>query len=353
MARETKVGLLVGLGFIICFAVILENRGRREAAGPLMPHQVLSQAATGLPAPTSTAAERRAQEYGRSTARPAVTPPPRPPAARQATPRPANRAGRQRPTRRVMPPPETSPDAKPTRSLADILNGTPPAPREAGGPARRRVVPAVGPQQSPSAPAGPQLARGATPVSEAGPPAPSAAPDPSGPVTLAGTSAEDPSAAARSQPPARPQPVAAQAVRRYRVRKGDTLTGIAAEQYGTRSKRVIDAIYEANRSELSSPNALRPDQELVLPEIEGVSTPAEGPGETPPAEQRAPKPETKQPYRYYQVRQGDRYATIARRTLGSESRWREIAELNKDIFPNPARIRYGVRIRLPADAKTD
>ena len=29
MARETKVGLLAGLAFIICFAIILSNRGQR------------------------------------------------------------------------------------------------------------------------------------------------------------------------------------------------------------------------------------------------------------------------------------------------------------------------------------
>ena len=30
MARETKVGLLAGLAFIICFAIILANRGRQH-----------------------------------------------------------------------------------------------------------------------------------------------------------------------------------------------------------------------------------------------------------------------------------------------------------------------------------
>lgn len=34
MARETKVGLLAGLAFIVCFAVILANRGR-EVQTPL------------------------------------------------------------------------------------------------------------------------------------------------------------------------------------------------------------------------------------------------------------------------------------------------------------------------------
>jgi nucleoid-associated protein YgaU len=39
--------------------------------------------------------------------------------------------------------------------------------------------------------------------------------------------------------------------------------------------------------------------------------------------------------------------------LGSAARWMEIAELNKDIFPDPAMIRYGVRIRLPLDETDD
>ena len=33
MARETKVGLLAGLAFIICFAVILANRGANGPPG--------------------------------------------------------------------------------------------------------------------------------------------------------------------------------------------------------------------------------------------------------------------------------------------------------------------------------
>ena len=37
MARETKVGLLVGLAFIICFAVILANHGRQDGLQTQIP----------------------------------------------------------------------------------------------------------------------------------------------------------------------------------------------------------------------------------------------------------------------------------------------------------------------------
>ena len=40
MARETKVGLLAGLAFILCFAIILANRGRQEAVTTHLPYQV-------------------------------------------------------------------------------------------------------------------------------------------------------------------------------------------------------------------------------------------------------------------------------------------------------------------------
>jgi nucleoid-associated protein YgaU len=51
--------------------------------------------------------------------------------------------------------------------------------------------------------------------------------------------------------------------------------------------------------------------------------------------------------RWYQIKKNDRYISIARRQLGDARRWREVYELNKDKFPDPQRIREGVRIKLP------
>jgi nucleoid-associated protein YgaU len=149
------------------------------------------------------------------------------------------------------------------------------------------------------------------------------------------------------QSPSKPKPPILQ---QYTVEKGDTLTAIAARVYGTRSKRVIDAIFEVNTSLLSSPDELRVGQVIALPRIEGLAAPAE---ETTPAPAEEPKPPAADPppeHRPYQVRKGDAYVTIAREQLGSAGRWKEIAELNKDIFPDPSKIRHGVRIRLPIDA---
>jgi nucleoid-associated protein YgaU len=47
------------------------------------------------------------------------------------------------------------------------------------------------------------------------------------------------------------------------------------------------------------------------------------------------------------VRKNDRYASIARDVLGDGNRWDEIYAMNKDKFPDPHRIREGVRIKVP------
>jgi len=56
MARETKVGLLAGLAFIICFAVILTNRGRDNVVAP--PRPVLSDSGGLVPSNLQQTASR-------------------------------------------------------------------------------------------------------------------------------------------------------------------------------------------------------------------------------------------------------------------------------------------------------
>jgi hypothetical protein len=52
------------------------------------------------------------------------------------------------------------------------------------------------------------------------------------------------------------------------------------------------------------------------------------------------------------VRPGDSLASIARKILGTASRWREIWELNRDFIPNPRLVYPGQTLRLPAGALT-
>jgi nucleoid-associated protein YgaU len=156
--------------------------------------------------------------------------------------------------------------------------------------------------------------------------------------------------------PAPPLPkVSESKIVRYAVRSGDTLSRIVMRCYGTRSGTVIEAVFKANRGVLESPDELKVGDELILPPVPGFGDPSpgqdrgQGPSAYPDAPEQNDKEEpSEQRFRWYQVREKDRYASIAREQLGDERRWREIYELNKDKFPDANVIRPGVRIKLPA-----
>ena len=69
----------------------------------------------------------------------------------------------------------------------------------------------------------------------------------------------------------------------YTVKRGDSLTRIAREFYGSGDH--TDAIYQANKDVMSSPNALRVGQKLKIPKL---ANPAPAPA--PSAPPSAPKP---------------------------------------------------------------
>ncbi|MEP0841090.1 MAG: LysM peptidoglycan-binding domain-containing protein [Phycisphaerae bacterium] len=53
--------------------------------------------------------------------------------------------------------------------------------------------------------------------------------------------------------------------------------------------------------------------------------------------------------RWYEIQPNDTFSSIAQRHLGSSQRWSEIKDLNKDV--DPARMKPGMRIRLPAGGR--
>ncbi len=135
----------------------------------------------------------------------------------------------------------------------------------------------------------------------------------------------------------------------YRVVAGDTLSSIARHYYGAGTRRNIDAILDMNRSVLANPNMIKVGMSLVLPDWHREQTRAGSP--RPVVDRDARLVVSRQrttAVRWYQVRKNDRYVSIARQQLGDASRWREIYDLNKDKFPDPNQIRDGVRIKLPS-----
>ncbi|MHC5111423.1 MAG: LysM peptidoglycan-binding domain-containing protein [Planctomycetota bacterium] len=370
MAQETKVGLLAGLAFIICFAVILTNRGRDQlvpaSAQPPGTSQP-DQSASTPPADNARSVTADTRQWNntqntnsRRSATAGKTNGPsgaHPSGGRQnsgAGPGDSGkRAGGQLPS---TAPSESkvangeSPDdarwrqveSKIDQLAAQLERGSRDATSKVSGKPDGGRQAAAGnyPSQQghPSnvIPGGPDHRQAATKPTR---------------LTAAGATGQSSKERRRDEPR---DSVPAQAKGdRYTVASGDTLTGIAKRFYGSSSKSVIDAIFDANRAVLPSADDLRSGLDIILPAIpESASVPSRKPRTaqaSADAQRRSKSRErsTVDEARWYRIQKNDTYIKIARSQLGEEARWQEIFELNKDKFPKASMIREGVRIRLP------
>lgn len=348
MARETKVGLLAGLAFIVCFAVILANRGRQQPPATHLSYNV--DQGDNLPLGGGDRPSRAGNREQRSGQGQAATP----------TNGPASGRRRDQQARRTTPPAGTNganvvlPSSRPASgSVATGPIQTPPQriPEATRSDAHTTSLAAV------TAPAGDPALTYPTAEQRERQRALLEHLDALGTGTGRQESSGRPGSSTGprvsrtrdNRPAATPSP-------RYTTKPGDTLTRIAAAHYGRRTPAVINAVFKANRTVLSDPDVLPVNVELVLPPISGIvrsTPPNDGPGAArrtrPAARSAGDRTNTGTgSFRWYQIRKNDRYISIARERLGDSNRWREIYELNKDKFPDPQRIREGVRIKLPS-----
>ena len=373
MSTEAKISLAVGLSFIICFAIVLTNRGR-----PLGPAVADRGTGDATQPPRSASSPIRLQDRVREGISPKGN-------ALPATKLDNTRGdGSKRldstPTRRRIPikpkrlaqQAETPPGSAFTR--ADIeLSSEPIAPAAVE---RNNDSPVVmgPPDRSPSKRADD---RSSTP--RAGDAAPYAIlatheTDPRSieKPTIDRPSIRTPQSAAKKPAKSRPTPSKTTELR-HTVLEGESLWSIVQKNYGRATGRLLSAVFEANRATLDSPDHLKVGVSLLLPEVNGHAplanrskTVGDGPrgrtakptghrsndreGKTNRSNgRRSPKQggEERLAWRWYQVAEGDRYTTIAANELGNAKQWPMLFELNKDIFPDPDRIRGGVNIRIP------
>ncbi|NOS99946.1 MAG: LysM peptidoglycan-binding domain-containing protein [Phycisphaerales bacterium] len=342
MAYETKVGLLVGLGFIVCFAVVLSHRGKADELSAQMAYEVLTRHGTGERSEGTTIPNLFARRV---------------PAGRQAesTNRGTGSAGEDvgggangPPVRRETekgsrgPGDEVGADGRVRLASAPSMEGADTAgthdevPNTRSGISMESVFGNVTEPAVDSVPvSGTELAAGR--VSQ------NAAKGPAG----------------ESKGSRRANDV------RYVVRPKDTLWGIADRAYGRATQAVVDSIVEANRGRLGAMKVLPVGTELILPAAEGAKPATNraaadekptkkgdrtsvGASDSSRGAMAKAKPEAASRREYYQVQPGDRYASLAEKFLGDKSKWRELYEMNKDIFPDPGSIKSGVRIRVPA-----
>jgi LysM repeat protein len=135
-------------------------------------------------------------------------------------------------------------------------------------------------------------------------------------------------------------PVAAASAREYTIRSGDTLSEIAQRELGTKNR--WREIVELNPG--LDPARLRVGTKIRL---SGATAVESAQPVTPQPKVAATKPSAKPAAggRSYSVRSGDTLSQIAQRELGTQSRWREIVELNPGL--DPAKLLVGTSIRLP------
>ena len=100
----------------------------------------------------------------------------------------------------------------------------------------------------------------------------------------------------------------------YRVRRGDTLRGIARRVYGSADHHALIRTVDHRR-----PGAIREGQVLLIPSL------------TPPRVR----------VKSYVVQEGDSLFIISEKILGDGNLWRRIFESNRDKLKSPTALRKG------------
>jgi nucleoid-associated protein YgaU len=371
MTRETKIGLLMGLGFIVVFAVLLLQTGPQRPVGDDLEMLIAMQgnsagglqqrleANTRLPEPLMP--DRRQSQ---------ASPPPREPAAEALT---------------RAPEPWTAPLPKP-RILDEKQEWGERAPggsemtenltveQNPAGPAQiaPRNVPAVDVQPTP---------RPQPPDQSPEPPVDPVPSDPRSSPAEHGGNADD------SGVPAK-----------YTVQKGDNLGKIAQRFYSISTEPVVEFLVRSNGDKIKNKHFVLEGQILDIPvlPVNLQVTPAgntgvgdeEGPVRLPepapraalktleaerqapealvrvaPGRESTPRPPGSQSrkssdpdragasgsedaaHRWYVIQPKDTLSSIARKELGGTQFWQNIVKMNKEL--RPSKLRAGEKILLP------
>lgn len=135
-----------------------------------------------------------------------------------------------------------------------------------------------------------------------------------------------------------PAPTPAQSYFEVTVEPGDTLSRLASKHLG--DARRFEELFEANRDQLRSPDSVQLGMVLRIPR-EGSNVAS---GSTAgPAQARS----SVAGVATYTVRPGDSLSRIAARVLGDADRWEELFEANRDTLASPDRVVVGQELRVP------
>lgn len=140
-----------------------------------------------------------------------------------------------------------------------------------------------------------------------------------------------------------PTPAAA-TLKTVTVEAGDTLAKLALRELGSKGR--YHEIYDANRDQLQSPDAVKQGMVLKIPGKTATPAPAIVPT-APVAVPVAP-----QPARTYTVKTGDTLFAIAQKTLGNGARWKDILAANGKTLRNDAKnLKDGQVLTIPSASR--
>jgi nucleoid-associated protein YgaU len=337
MTRETKIGLLVGLAFIIVIGILLSDHMTSTTEPPKAPlsvagnnvrESVMSPGAAPAVAAVGTpgvVAPNQTVLTGADIAAPQPAAPqliqigPGQPQAQSQSPIVVQQAPIQQASLQQIPvqvSPGVPQPAQPPVTIADApVIVTPPSQRQA----------AAHPLQQTAGRLGEEIVGVGEPSN--------APPQPTGPT-----------------------PVPMAPLREYKAQADDTLSKLAGRFLGGNTKANRDAIVRVNPTLQQNPDKIVAGRTYVIPPTPGGDTTAAVPAPAPPvartpaaqavASARQPAPETGN-FQWYTVKENENLWKIAAEQLGSGNAWTQIRDLNPDVLKGEDRLKANMRIRIP------
>ncbi|MEZ6192873.1 MAG: LysM peptidoglycan-binding domain-containing protein [Phycisphaerales bacterium] len=123
------------------------------------------------------------------------------------------------------------------------------------------------------------------------------------------------------------------------VQSGDTLSELASKHLGTATR--WEELLEANKDQLDGPQSLRVGMKLKLPGGSSAITQASNTSGNSATARATTSTKT------YTVRPGDNLTQIAERTLRDGDKWKLIFEANRDKLKSPDRLVVGQELKIP------
>jgi nucleoid-associated protein YgaU len=144
-------------------------------------------------------------------------------------------------------------------------------------------------------------------------------------------------------------PVPMAPLREYKAQADDTLSKMAGRFLGGNTKANRDAIIRVNPTLQQNPDKIVAGRTYVIPPAPGGESIAAVPAPAPaaprtPAPQAAPETGN---FQWYTVKENENLWKIAAEQLGSGNAWTQIRDLNPDVLKGEDRVKSNMRIRIP------